>query len=64
LVQLGPDKAVAHLLDYENIPDPTANPAWAKPDPNRRERVTAMRKASEEERRQMQREERQNQRST
>ena len=62
LFQLGPDQAVARLLDYERIPDPTPNPIWAKPDPNRRERIVAMRKAGEEERRRMQREERQTQR--
>ena len=33
LADLGPDKAVSSLLDYENIPDPTPDPAWAKPDP-------------------------------
>ncbi len=33
LADLGPDQAVSFLLDYENIPDPTPNPDWAKPDP-------------------------------
>ena len=33
LADLGPDKAIASLLDYENIPDPTPNPDWAKPNP-------------------------------
>ena len=33
LADLGMDKAVASLLDYENIPDPTPNPDWAKPNP-------------------------------
>ena len=33
LADLGPDKAVASLLDYESIPDPTPNPDWAKPNP-------------------------------
>ena len=33
LADLGPDKAVSYLLDYENIPDPTPNPDWAKPNP-------------------------------
>ena len=27
------DQAVSFLLDYENIYDPTPNPAWAMPDP-------------------------------
>ena len=62
LVQLGPDKAVAYLLDYDKIPDSTPNPAWAKPDPKRREKFMAMRKASAEERRELQRQERQTER--
>ncbi len=33
LDDLGLDKAVALLLDYEKIPDPTPNPDWAKPNP-------------------------------
>jgi uncharacterized protein (DUF1800 family) len=33
LADLGPDQAVASLLDYENIPDPTPNPGWAQPNP-------------------------------
>lgn len=33
LADLGLDNAVAHLLDYEKIPDPTPNPEWAKPNP-------------------------------
>src|SRR5256885_10788535 len=35
LEQMGPGAAVAHLVDYDNIPDETPNPAWAKPDPER-----------------------------
>ncbi|MDW8309727.1 MAG: DUF1800 domain-containing protein [Verrucomicrobiales bacterium] len=62
LVQLGPEKAVASLLDYENIPDPTPEPAWAKPDPERRAKLEALRQASEEERRRLLRQERQLQR--
>jgi uncharacterized protein (DUF1800 family) len=34
LADLGPDKAVAFLLDYEAISDPTVNPDWAKPNPD------------------------------
>jgi uncharacterized protein (DUF1800 family) len=62
LVALGPDKAVVSLVDYERVPDNTANPTWAKPDPNRRERILAARKAGEEERRELLRQERQAQR--
>lgn len=62
LVELGPEKAVASLVDYEKIPDPTPDPAWARPDPDRRARLEAIRRASEEERRRLLREERQTQR--
>lgn len=62
LVALGPDKAVASLLDYEKIPDPTPDPSWAKPDPERRAKFEALRKASEEERRRLLQEERRIQR--
>lgn len=40
LADLKPDDAVSALLDYEKIPDPTPDPIWAKPDP---ERMTRMR---------------------
>ena len=33
LAALTPDQAVSRLLDYENIPDETPNPDWAKPNP-------------------------------
>jgi hypothetical protein len=33
LADLGPDKAISSLIDYEYIPDSTPNPDWAKPDP-------------------------------
>jgi uncharacterized protein (DUF1800 family) len=33
LCDLGPDRAVSSLLDYENIPDLTPNPDWAHPNP-------------------------------
>ncbi len=62
LLDLGTDRAVAHLLDYEKIPDPTPNPVWARPDPDRRARFEAYRKASPEQRQQMLREERRIQR--
>src|SRR4051794_17361686 len=41
LADLGLDKAVACLLDYENIPDPAPQLEWAKPDPTRVERYRA-----------------------
>jgi len=62
LLELGPDTAVSHLVDFEKIPDDTANPEWAKPDPEKVKRFQAMRQAGEEERRRMQREEQQLQR--
>jgi len=75
LLELGPDKAVAYFLDYDKIPDPTPNPDWAKPDPDRMEKLMAFRKMNqelkragddkrkdlEEKRRETQREERQTQ---
>src|SRR4029079_2207499 len=33
LLKLGPDKAVSFFVDYEQSPDNTAAPDWAKPDP-------------------------------
>jgi uncharacterized protein (DUF1800 family) len=39
LADLGPDKALSSLLDYENIPDTTPNPVWAQPDPVRMEKL-------------------------
>jgi len=62
LVDLGLEKAVAGLIDYEKIPDPTAAPVWAKPDPERAERLMTARRAGEQERRRVQREEQQSQR--
>ena len=62
LLALGPVRAVSHLLDYERIPDPTPDPDWAKPDPERMDRLAALRKEPEEQRRKMQKEERQLQR--
>jgi uncharacterized protein (DUF1800 family) len=63
LADLGPDKAVSSLLDYEIIPDPTLNPDWAKPDP---ERIKKLRDANQngtpEEKKQAQRDEQQLQR--
>jgi uncharacterized protein (DUF1800 family) len=42
LTDLGHDAALASLLDYEKIPDPTPNPVWAVPDLGRADRVRAM----------------------
>ena len=56
LVQLGPEQAVARFVDFEKIPDDTADPEWAKPDPDHAREIAAMRNATEEERRMRQRE--------
>lgn len=61
LAAMGMEKAVASLVNYETIPDNATNPAWAKPDPTRKETFQKLRSATEEERRIMQREMRQEQ---
>src|SRR5437870_284760 len=33
ILTLGPEKAVSFFVDYEGVPDNTAAPEWAKPDP-------------------------------
>src|SRR6266576_682044 len=57
LVSLGPQGAVSRLIDFEKIPDDTADPSWAKPDPERAKRFQEIRRASEEERRRLTRQE-------
>jgi uncharacterized protein (DUF1800 family) len=56
LVALGPEKAVDSLVNFESIPDPTANPEWAKVDPDRFEKYKALRDATPEQKQQMRRE--------
>jgi uncharacterized protein (DUF1800 family) len=51
------EEAVASLLDYEKIPDTTTNPSWAKPDPERQQRIIATRKAPEQDRKKLQQDE-------
>lgn len=62
LVKLGPDRAVASLVDFEKIPDPTPDPEWAKPDPERVAKFRRLRTASPEERKMAQQEDRRLQR--
>ncbi len=63
LADLGPDKAVASLLDYEKIPDATANPEWAKPDPARMRQIRDVNQhGTPEEKKKLQQEEQQLQR--
>jgi uncharacterized protein (DUF1800 family) len=54
LTDLGHDAALASLLDYEKIHDPTPDPVWAVPDPGRAERIRAMQGMTPEARRQAQ----------
>jgi uncharacterized protein (DUF1800 family) len=63
LADLNPDDAVSSLLDYENIPDPTPDLEWARPDPeeNRAFREAIKNAASDEKRRLQQERERTNQ---
>lgn len=56
LLALGPEKAVAHFVDYEKIQDLTPDPQWAKPDPDRAKKFMEARQLGEEERRKRQRE--------
>lgn len=58
LADRGLDGAVTHLLDYASIPDPTANPVWAKPDPERMQKIRDMNQhGTPEAKRQLQQEE-------
>src|SRR4029078_6151669 len=62
LVHPGAQEAVATLVDFEKIPDPTPDPDWAKPDPGRAERLRTLRAAPAEERQKLQQQEQQQQR--
>jgi uncharacterized protein (DUF1800 family) len=60
LAGLGLDQAVAFLLDYEKNPDPTANPDWAKPNPDEIKKYReAQRTGTPEEKKMAQREQQQ-----
>jgi uncharacterized protein (DUF1800 family) len=57
LDDLGLDGAVDYLVDYEKIPDPTPNPDWAKPEPDRMQHIAEVyRTGTPDEKRQLQRE--------
>ena len=58
LAALTPEQAILSLINYEKIPDATANPDWAKPDPGRPDRIAALRNADPEARKTMQQEQR------
>jgi uncharacterized protein (DUF1800 family) len=62
LANLSHDEAVAELLNYDKQQDFFDPPTWAKPDPERAEKLASMRRAPEEERKKLQREMQQNQR--
>ena len=62
LVALGPARAVSSFIDDEGLPEATPDPVWAKPDPDRAERLQAARQANPEERRKLQQAEQKNQR--
>lgn len=47
LAALGLDQAVASLVNYETIPDPTPNPDWAHPDPDRIAQYKAARQTAD-----------------
>lgn len=49
LADLGQEQAVASLLDYEKIYDPTRDPVWATPDPERLQKLREAIKAAKPE---------------
>ena len=48
LVKMGPEAAVSSFVDYENIPDSTPAPEWAKPDPTEVDRYAEIRRMERE----------------
>jgi len=63
LAQRSPTEAVSSLVDWEQTPDTTSNPAWAKPDPDRAAKLMAYREATGEERQRLQKERNREQRT-
>lgn len=63
LQRQGPEAAVDGLLDYRRVEAALEPPAWAKPDPERAERLRKARTATAEERAALRREEQSTQRS-
>jgi uncharacterized protein (DUF1800 family) len=62
LVQLGLEKSVASLVNFESEPEGEATPDWAKPDPTRLEKFRVMQQTEPEKRKELQREEQKKQR--
>ena len=57
LADLGLDGAVDYLVDYDKVPDPTPDPDWAKPEPDRMKHLAEVyRTGTPEEKRQLQQE--------
>ena len=63
LVELGPEKAVDSLVNFEAVPDPTTTPEWAKVDPERFKKFQEMRSATPEQKQEMRRTEQRTQRN-
>src|SRR5688500_19741652 len=63
LVELGPEKAVDSLVNFEAVPDATASPEWAKADPERFKKYQEMRSATPEQKQEMRRTEQRTQRN-
>lgn len=63
LASLGPEKAVDSLVNFDSTPDTTANPEWAKVDPERFKKFQEMRSATPEQKQEMRRMEQRNQRN-
>lgn len=57
LAAAGPARAVAQMVEFERVPEPFPDPAWARPDPERGERLRKFRDATPEQRRELQQEE-------
>lgn len=62
LVKLGPEMAVARLVDFGKVGDEWPRPEWAHPDPDRAEKLRKLRDAPEPERRELRQAEQKQQR--
>ncbi|HEX4119363.1 MAG TPA: DUF1800 domain-containing protein [Verrucomicrobiae bacterium] len=49
LFKLGPEEAVSFFVDYEKIPGTDTRPEWAKPDPERNERIRQLQQMARDE---------------
>ncbi|HAB18947.1 MAG TPA: DUF1800 domain-containing protein, partial [Verrucomicrobiales bacterium] len=54
LARRTPAEAVMTFVDWDRVSDPTPNPDWAHPDPDRAEKLRAFRQATSEERQRLQ----------